>query len=269
MSNARKPGSPLLRISGILPVFLLMILCLLHGCALFTKQAPLQVPAVKRTGNIETDLLNRAESIKSLEIRGRLHITAGGRNYPSFNAAVWFASRKDAGLLRIRGSGPFGVTIFDLLADQQEAWIYLPGEGKILKGNTFFTSYGNIGVKTAIKLMEICLNPWSPAKYCRLNGIGTSGKEESENGYFQCKLAGQTLLLHYDPDSLMPLSFEGKAAAIRFENGQGDSGGQYPKRISFYLKKDRIAGSLQVNEVRADSLSPESTIFDRTLFTPR
>ena len=269
MSTAHKQGSPPIRIRGILTVFLLMALCLLPGCALFTKQAPLQVPTVKRTGNLETDLLNRAESIKSLEIRGRLHITAGDRNYPSFNAAVWFVSEKDAGFLRIRGSGPFGVTIFDLLADRQEAWIYLPGEGKILKGNTFFTSYGNIGVKTAIKLMEICLNPWSPARYCRLTGIDEAQRGNPESGYFQCHLEGQALLLHYDPYSLMPLSFEGKAAVIRFENGQGGSGGQYPKRISFYLKRDRIAGSLQVHEVRADTLSPDSAIFDRKLFSPR
>ena len=269
MSNARNPGSLLLRIYGILPAFLLMILCLISGCGLFTKQTPLQVPVVKRTGNLETDLLNRAESIKSLEIRGRLHITAGDKKYPSFNAAVWFVSHRDADFLRIRGSGPFGVTIFDLLADQQEAWIYLPKEGKILKGNTFFTSYGNIGVKAAIRLMEICLNPWAPARYCHLTAKDTSKKGKPDSGYFRCKVAGQALLLHYDPYSLMPLSFEGRTAAIKFENRPDHSDSQYPERISLYLKRDRIAGSLLINEIKINTLSAENTIFDRKLFSAK
>lgn len=269
MSNT--PGRTLFPsgVSEIILVFLLMILCLLHGCVLFTKQPTLQIPAVKRTGNPEADIRNRAESIKSLEIRGRLHITVRGKKYPSFNAAIWFLSQGNADFIRIRGSGPLGVTIFDLLADKQQAWIYLPRKGKILKGNTFFTSYGNIGVKTAIKLMEVCLNPWSPARYCRLTKKGASKKKNTGSDYFQCKLAGQTLLLHYDPYSLMPLSFEGETAAIKFQNGPGNSGNQYPKRISFYLKRDNTAGSLQVNEVRANTLSLENTIFDRRLFSQK
>ncbi len=237
------------------------------GCAFFRKPAPVMCPVPERTGNLRIDLLNRANSIRSLDIRGRLKIAGRDRKFPSFNARIWFFSSGDDLLLRIRGSGPLGVTVFDLLADRDEAWIYLPSQNRILRGNTFFTSHGSIGVETAIRLMEICLNPWVPAGHCQF----PEKLEKTEGGEIiarlGCRLLGRNLVVRYRLSSLMPVSIESNLANITFSTSSPQE--QYPDRISFHLKKDGIEGSLSVRQVKFNTLSPDSTVFEKALFSPR
>ena len=254
----------------LLPFMMLLSLALLHGCGLFKERRPVfQVPTVKRTGNLRQDLLNRADSIKGLEIRGRLRITVRGKRFPSFNTSIWFFSHEDDLFLRIRGFGPLGVTVFDLLADREEAWIYLPQQGKIFKGNTFFTSYGNIDVETAIRLMEICLNPWSPARYCLSPGHREHAEPSGRvTARLYCRFMGRKLVLDYDLLSFMPLKFESGLAAIAFKAGEGNLASTYPEEISFSLKRDGIRGSLVVKEVKFNSLSDRSPVFDKDIFRP-
>jgi len=223
-------------------------------------------PAPEKTGDLKRDLLGRAHDIKSLDVKGRLHVTDRGRKLPSFNARIWFYRQDESLFLRIRGSGPLGVTVFDLLACGNEAWIYLPSKNRILKGNTFFTSYGNIGVETAIKLMEICLNPWVPARYCRFPATMEQTGSAGSLIRLKCRFLGQNLVLRYRLDSLMPVSFESSLADITFTSTRPESLNRYPERISFHLKKEGIQGTLAVNEVKFNTLSPESPVFNRAIF---
>ncbi len=229
------------------------------------KTPSIMIPESEKTGDLKQDLLNRAKSIESLKIQGRLKISNRTSKFPSFNCAIWFFSKKGKLLLRIRGSGPFGVTVFDLLADRREVWIYLPQQGKILKGNTFFTDYGNISVDKAIRLMEMCLNPWSPARYCspmRLLKNGSNGIAS-----LVCCLFGQDITLSYRLPGLTPIIFDSGLTSITFSTSQELEADAYPREISFLLKNDGIKGTLSIREIKFNNLSPNSPIFDRALFS--
>jgi len=256
--------------------FILIVLGLFHllffltGCSLFKSQPVVQMPPVKRTGDPIQDIRTRADRIRSIEIRGRLSIRTRIRKYRSFSVAIWFYSHSGRLNLRIRGSGPLGVSVFDLLADRQEAWIYVPREGKILKGNTFFTSHGSIGVDAAIQLMEICLNPWSPVRNC--SSTKKEYKAERKDGRMvariKCRFLGHDLALSYDLSSLEPLTFDSSLATISFRAGDSDQATFYPREISFNLKKDGICGTLKVQQVKVNTISPDSPIFERSIFSP-
>jgi len=226
------------------------------------------VPQYKKTGEIEQDLKNRADSIKSLQIKARLHLHDKTRRYPSFNCSIWFFSREDELFLRIRGLGPFGLSVFDLLADKTRVWIYLPDKGRVLKGNTFFTSYGNIDVKTAIRLMEICLNPWSPIRFCQILGIHKGNRGTSRIVSLHGRFLGQDLNLNYVLPSLAPLRFDSPIISITFKQKQWDRT-IYPQEISFLLWKEGIGGRLVIKDVRFNSLSPKNRVFDSSLFNSR
>ncbi len=244
----------------MLPLFF-MQLC---GCSLFRgPSGPIIGPVPKKTGDLRGDLLARAESIKGLDIRGRLCMTNRGRKLPSFNVHIWFFSQGQDLHLRIRGSGPLGITVFDLLADRNEAWIYLPSKGRIFKGNTFFTSYGNIDVETAIRLMEICLNPWVPACYCRFPGTLEPLEKGKNLVKLNCRFLARNIVASYQQTSLMPVNFRSSLADITFESKASNS---YPEKISFNLKRDGIKGTLIVKDVKFNTLSTNSPVFNRSIF---
>ncbi len=251
----------LFQFSGMI-LFIAPVLAMLHGCCFFARPpVPWQAPDVKKTGVFREDLLRKASSITSIEIRGRMHVVKNGEQIPSFNVSIWYFNHNGNIRIRMRGSGPMGIAVFDLLADNRQAWIYLPSEGRVITGNTFFTSYGRIDVKTAIKLMEICLNPWSPAGFCKETGCR---EEQKDTGCLACMFMNHKLHLEYDRDSLMPVSFESSAAVMEFT---AQAGTGYPGRISFYMPEDKMSGSLEIKEARFNRLSMESPVFEKALFT--
>ena len=234
---------------------------MIYGCSLFQKGQVTVVPPVKRSGNFLQDLVNKAMQFDCISIEGRLKLVLNGKEHPSVKIRVWLISKNNTSLVRIKGLGPFGVTVFDFLAKENKAWIYLPRSGRVYKGEVFFTSYGNIDVKTAIKMIELIANPWSPARYYDLEKT-MCNINISHLSCFKTRFLNNTVFFEY-LDDLSPYRFYSQAFEILFKN-EGDSG--YPKRIDFYLEKGAIKGRFVVSKVSFSPLDENSPLFDESFF---
>jgi len=226
----------------------------------------LQTPGWKRTGNLKADLRARAESIRGINIVGRIWLSIHGRKLPSVKVNAWLYAGRDMRLLRFRGYGPFGMTVFDLLADDGEAWIYLPKEGKVYKGNEWATSYGRVDIETALRVAQMCLNPWSPVMHTYFREIpcpGTAPDIECLSG----RMLGRRFRLEYNRDSLAHVGFCARDVEIEFKSDHDRAGMDYPSEIIFSMKREGISGRLKVKKAKFNNISANSSLFDRERYS--
>ncbi len=207
------------------------------------------------------DLLDRAMQLDCISIEGRLKLSLNGKDHPSVKIRVWLISKRNGSFVRIKGFAPLGVTVFDFLAKKDMAWVYLPRYGKVYRGEIFFTSYGNIDVKTAIRIVELIVNPWSPARYCHLEEVMCNANI-SNLLCFKARFLNNIVFFEYLKD-LSPHRFYSEAFQIFFKH-EGDS--VYPKRIDFYLEKGAIKGRFVVSKVGFSPLDENGPLFDESFF---
>ena len=201
----------------------------------------------KKTASPIDDLLTRANSIKNVSIYGRFKLEKGGEHIQSVRLRCWLMTNGGEKRLRLRGYGPFGIALFDLLSDGKRAYIYLPRSKKLYNGRGFFTKYGKIDVALAMRLIEALLNPWSP-----LREKDTTNANCSQRGRicFRQRILSNTFSLIYFEDTLAPEKFYSKDIFIKFGYKQDFFENSYPKRINFYVKDGPVKGDLVIYEVR-------------------
>ena len=249
--------------AAIIAPYLLIFLslsCMVGGCTLRERGMP--VPAWERTGSLRTDLISRAKSIRSISIAGRIWLSIRGRKFPSVKVNAWLYTGDNRRLLRLRGSGPFGMAVFDLLADNKDAWIYLPKEGRIYRGNEWATSYGTIDIDTALHVAEMCLNPWSPVMHAYFREVSCNGTDLNRL-CLSGRMLGRHFRLEYSMDSLSPVGFYASDVEIEFKTGS-DTG--YPEDITFSIGREGISGRFHVKKAGFNSIPADNGLFDREIF---
>jgi len=235
----------------------------LSGCS---HKGTGQFPTISGTGKggafIEK-LRSLAVSVTSVTVTGRVSLTLNGKQLPSVKVRAYLVSKVKGDWIRIRGFGPFGVTVFDLLAKGNMAWLYLPRQGRYYEGSRFFTKYGNMDVKTAVTVIEMLLNPWSPARLCSLEPM-TCPQGESSHVCLKGNFLERSILFVYRYD-LVPERFYCRDIELKFfpPTIQGEL---YPKGASFFFKNANINGKLIINKAVFNSLSGQEKLFDQGLF---
>ncbi len=248
---------------GVLALFLIAIL-LMHSCSWRGTSKPPSVGLTVQGGSYEQKLRNLASSLKSITVTGRLYLTFKKEQLPSVKIKAYLLSKPDGSFLRVKGFGPFGVTVFDLLAKGNRAWIYLPRQGKYYSGSRFFTEYGNLDVRTAVTIIEMLLNPWVPARLCHLKAVSCKGRGE-DYVCFKGSFLGKMILFVYH-QNLSPKSFLSEDVELNFKS-QMSGNDIYPKEASFIFKKGEIWGNLKIDRVTTNSLPDENVLFNESYFT--
>ncbi len=249
----------------VVVVLLLVSSGLFFGCALFKKKTSATSSFPQRTGVFQRDILERAFFFSSMRLSGKLKLQARDREFPWVRINAWLLSMGGESYLRIKGLAAFGITVFDLLAKGERAWIYLPRSDKVYEGFRFFTSYGSINVKTAIRAMEMILNPWSPLRYIPSEEVPCQNKEHVALACLKGDFMGRTFTFEYGLEDLLPHRFYSKEMEVLFSGKIGESGG-YPGQVQFLLSRAGIRGRLTVSNIRRVDLGPESKLFDQAYF---
>jgi len=244
-----------------LTLVLLVFSSMIYGCSMFQGGQVAIVPPIKRSDSFLHDLIRRGIQLDSVSIEGRLSLTINGKDHPSVKIRAWLVSKSEGSFVRIKGLAPLGVTVFDLLAKKDRAWIYLPRSGKVYKGNRFFTSYGSMDVVTAVKVIEMIINPWSPARYCDLKQTRCI-PDTLPLHCFKAKFFDMLVTFEY-LDDLSPRRFYSKGFQVSFEM-EGGSG--YPKKVEFYLDKANIKGELIVSKASFSPVYADGPLFDEFFF---
>ncbi len=252
-------------LKALVVVVLLLSSNLFFGCALFKKKTPAISRLPERTGIFQRDILKRALFFSSIRLSGRLKLQARDRELPWVRINAWLVSGEGESYLRIKGFAAFGITVFDLLAKGERAWIYLPRSGKLYEGSRFFTSYGSINVKNAIRAMEMILNPWSPLRYIPSEEAPCQKKEHVALACFKGVFMGRTFTFEYALEDLLPHRFYSKEMEVLFLGKTGENG-CYPGQVQFFLSRAGIRGRLTVSNIRRVHIGPESQLFDESYF---
>lgn len=145
-------------ISASAAVFVL--LC--TGCA-FWNIVPVEVPQSEitcRTGNVTRDIRMLASSITGLNARARVQVTAMGKKYPSVSCTLKWSHAADNQRMRITGSGPFGITVFDALLRDNYFFLYIPSHDVVYAADLHEATVGN-DIRAAAGQVRMALNPWS------------------------------------------------------------------------------------------------------------
>ncbi len=232
----------------IAPFIWFLVSCLFfEGCSLFQKRPAPKIPFFKKTASPINDLLTRAHSIKNISIYGRFKLEKGGERIQSVKLRCWLMTDDGEKRLRLRGYGPFGIALFDLLSDGKRAYIYLPRSQRLYSGKGFFTKFGKVDVGLAIRLIEALLNPWSP-----LRDKDTTNVYCSQKGRicFKEKILSKTFRLIYFEDTLAPERFYSRDIFISFGYEKDFFESNYPKKINFFIKDGPVKGNLVIYEVR-------------------
>ena len=245
----------------------MFILCLasLTGCSFWGKQSQEMVRVPERSGVLYQDLLKRSLFFSSIKLSGRLKLKAKGKELPSVRINAWLLSRGANSYLRIKGFAAFGITVFDLLAKGERAWIYLPRSKRVYEGSGFFTSYGSIDVKNAIRAMEMVLNPWSPAKYVTLREVQCQEEEQEDLTCLKGDFLGHHFIFKYRSRDLFPITFYSSDMALRYSS-QSPITPIYPREITFFLYRAEARGKLTLSDIQLIALSPENQLFDESYF---
>ncbi len=259
----------LIRRSRVLRVLVVVVLLLssslFFGCSLFKKKTPAISSLPQRTGVFQRDILKRALFFSSMRLSGRLKLQAREREFPWVRINAWLVSGEGGSYLRIKGFAAFGITVFDLLAKEERAWIYLPRSGKVYEGSHFFTNYGSINVKNAVRAMEMILNPWSPVRYISLEEVPCQKKEHVALACFKGGFMWRTFTFEYVLEDLLPHRFYSKEMEVLFSGKTGENG-CYPGQVQFFLSRAGIRGRLTVSNIRRVDIGPESQLFDESYF---
>ena len=239
---------------------LLCVLFFMGACSL-VKKGPSPGPLFPTVSGIFLeDLKNRANTVESVTVTGRLRLKKGPKWLPSVRIKAWYIKRQEESFLRIKAFASFSITVFDLLSKNGHCWIYLPRSGKVYEGSTFFTSYGNIGVQAATDLIGIVLNPWSPARELKLFEQACS--EDHGLRCFRARFMGQETVFEY-LDDLSPTRFYSKDVTILFHQERSHA---FPDRISFSIKRAGLSGILSVSDYKINNLKPDSLLFHEEFF---
>ena len=246
-------------------VMFLLCLASLSGCSLFGKRAQEVAPPPERSGVLQKDLFKRALFFSSIKLSGRLKLKAKGKEFPSVRIKAWLLSKGASSYLRIKGFAAFGITLFDLLAKGEQAWVYLPKSKKVYEGSRFFTSYGSIGVKSAIRAMEMVLNPWSPVRYVKLKEIQCHEEKQKGLTCLKGSFLGRPFIFKYLLSDLSPITFYSSDMVLLF-SGNCPKNTVYPREIAFFLYRAETWGKITLSDIQRIALSPESQLFDESYF---
>lgn len=254
----------------ILLALLLLLAFNLISCSNFKREQPLSLPNnISRSENFKNDLKKLAKNIKSLIITGRIKLYNEKKSTPWIKFKLWF-EHGSLSSLRLKAIGPFGVTIFDMIAKGGNVWIYVGKEGKVYSGNAFFTQYGKIDVKTGLTLLEMLINPWSPSLYSDLKETKCPTYATNKLYCFSSLVLNKNFVFWYKKD-LSPKRFYAKDIIdIIFNYYKGESNKLlYPNSIKFYLKKSKLHGKLKVKDVAFNRTFNKSIIFNERQFFKR
>jgi len=270
-----------MRQAGIKRILMLAPLLLLacQGCFLFPSppSGNIASPASCRTGDPLADIRKIGQSIKSLDAFARIQVTVRGRKQPSVRCAVKWSHNANGERMRVTGSGPFGITVFDALLRDNLFLLYIPSHDAVYFADI---SQGMHTDKTGREMSSLAiharmvLNPWSA-----LDVPDTSRAQCA--GFPGIDSAGDTLCFISQGDGMIrsafsrltmtPYVIETDGCRVKYTGVLEQPEPAlpcvlYPSSITVQIKDYDLRLDIRVKEVTFNTASPEQPAFDTLPF---
>ncbi len=208
--------------------------------------------------------------MRSLEISARVRITEQGERGPWVGCNIWLYDTPSFSGLRMRGAGPFGMTLFDILSLGGNTTIRLPRDQQEFSGRFFSLWKRQLDAEELKRLIIVALKPWKvaegvqdrdllPCGNGRICFMGRCLSEVVKAGFIPGQEVPSPLFLKSDR---FRVNYSGQVA---ISQGAGQAGlvlpSSYPKKIKVRLLSWGIQLELMVKSVKINGLSDRSPVF--------
>jgi hypothetical protein len=210
--------------------------------------------------------------MRSLEISARVRITEQGKRGPWVGCSIWLYDAPYASGLRMRGAGPFGMTLFDILSVGGNTTIRLPRDQQEFSGRFFSLWKRQLDAEELKGLIILALKPWKAAEGAQAGALLPCGdrricftsrwlSEVVKAGFISGKEPPFPLFLKSDR---FQVNYSGHVAISPDAEQSGFVlPSSYPKRIKVRLLSWDIQLELMVKSIKINGLSDKSQVFSR------
>ena len=254
-----------------MPAFLL--LALLGGCARPGGVLPPAGGAWDDQAALEK-IEAQAKGIRGLFLRGYVRLSYRGRSRPRVSFTLNWRRDREGDHLRVRGTGPLGMTVFDLLMDKKALWLYIPRYNRVFwqpampgTGREEPDASG-YALEPALLLREagLALNPWM-VTLCRYPSSSTGRtditilcRRDGREGARASFRKDFTVCPYRLATRNMEIAYHGPAVLHGLRNAC------YPAGVEVDLTRVPLHLEVEFRDTRANPLSEPPGTFDSSPF---
>ncbi len=259
----------------------LFSLCV-QGCSQFapTPEAPeISQPGACRSRHIMRDIQAIGASITGIEARARIQLTVRGIKKPWIKCAFKWCGYAQGDRMRVTGSGPFGITVFDALIRDNLFLLYIPSHDTVYLADIQNDGVGGRDIQSVAAQVRMVLNPWRAADFPDTREVlcaaypSLSDISSETICYASFEGSGRTLAI-FNYLNLSPVALETEGSSVKFsglarQNGTPLSCVNYPARISINMKSYNLQLDIKVRDVAFNNVPADQPAFDSLPFMTR
>ncbi len=255
---------------------LLMFLC--QGCFLFPSPSPVgtEVPSSCRSGDALRDIRSIAHSITGLDALARIQITIRGRKQPWVRCALKWSHGPSGERMRVTGSGPFGITVFDALLRDNLFLLYVPSHEAVYFADMRQGMHnGTTGEEMSrmASRVRMVLNPWSALEVPDTSEMSCAEFPNAVHADQLCYISEGDGMIRsaFSSLSLSPYVLETERSMVQYagrleQQGRGLPCVMYPSSITVRLQDYALKLDIRVKEATFNTISPQQPAFDTLPF---
>lgn len=249
------------------------------GCA-FWKTLPsktAQVNITCRSDNATRDIRRMASSITGLDARARVQVIIHGKKYPSVRCALKWSHSSCGERIRITGTGPLGIPVFDALLSDNQFFLYIPSHDAVYTTRLQDDSTAGNDVRTVMAHVRTVLNPWSVLEEpgymeasCSAPFINFRHLPQDVICYARPH-KGKGSLAVFRKTTLSPVMQDTDICTIKFSGLLEDTDsntlcGAYPAHITVRFKPFRLFMDIKIREAALNMVPHDQQAFNSAGF---
>ena len=250
------------------------VLVFVPACSFFTGSGPAVMPV--REGCVSPEEMPEAierlaQRVASVQLRARVQIEVRGQRQPSVKCFLRMSLSETGDRIRVSGTGPLGISLFDALFSGDELYLYIPSHGALYVGNPASVLAFPEDISVA-RIAALALDPWLVA--------AENGAVEQECGddagyqevdarvcFFSEKEKAYAV---FDRADLAPLFIKSAFYSASFKESIDGTNllpcVNYPREITVRARRAELVIRIRVYEIESGVYDEDNTVFDLRQF---
>ncbi len=244
----------------------------MSGCGWLIKDKPLPQPTSYVSGQEGLERLlqrlkQKGASLKSLSMEGYVQVTFQGKTQPKIRFQLYWMENGGSDLLRVKGLGLFGTTVFDLLINENALWLYISKFHRV-----FWQPFSCKDPDLAFlpQKLGLVLNPWSILSRHQDNQCTAHLMPQEDKFEVKCQGNGySTSEIFIGNASISPHSTQTPEFRIAYKDTRVPAAPEaliYPAEMEVELKKIPLHLTIHIKEVSDQATSKQGQIFNERPF---
>ncbi len=250
------------------------VLVLVPACSIFRGSGPAVMPGGAGSAcpvALPEAIRTAAARAASVQLRARVQIEVRGQRHPSFKCFLRMSLSETGDRIRISGTGPLGISLFDALFSGDLLYLYIPSRDVLYVGDPG-SALGFPEGTAAARIAALVLDPWLVAA-----GDGAARQECGDLAGYQGDDARVCFFSEkekayavFDRADLAPLSIESAFYSAWFEESADNRNGlpcvYYPGKITVRARNVDLEIRIRIHEIMPGTYPDSSAVFDPLRF---